>query len=463
MAMTDPPPLVLFSPRMKTARAHLISVLLGPLGLPVFSAFTLWAMIRAPIPATDVFPVFIALQLLIYLGAGLSWAFGLSLLSTAVALAGFFFSPAPWARLLFALYGVLVWVLFAILNAFDHRRDATWNRFQEEWDGLELDLSRLRADVENARTVVEDSQTRINAFDRLQLFTDDLVGPYHRDELLQRALSGLGTMFPKSRVSLHLFPKPDVPDTNDELGLKMLQWGQPRLLPDRASTTPTWEPGLMIGLPVKGRESFLGWISLEAKQASLPFQIHDLRLASIASDLVSLALGNTERYSQTEALAISDELTGVYTGATLTSGCWKNFAKPVTTDGRFRWCCWTSIILKNQRRPRASHRRRSFALVGSSGDGSGAGNGFCGPLRRGRICGDHALHPRRRRVSVHPTPGENRREHPLSVGSKKHQGHGFCWSGHADPRRAQRRGNDSSVRRGFVRRQKRRAQSREGL
>ncbi len=313
MALIDPPPLVLFSPRMKSARAHLISVLLGPLGLPVLSGITLWAMIRAPAPATDIFPVFIALQLLIYVGAGLSWAFGLSLLATAVALAGFFFSPAPWARALFSLYGVLVWVLFAILNAFDHRRDSTWNRFQEEWDGLELDLSRLQADVENARTIVEDSQTRINAFDRLQLFTDDLVGPYHRDELLQRALSGLGTMFPKSRVSLHLFPKPDVPDPNDEVGLKMLQWGQPRLLPNRGSTTPTWEPGLLICLPVKGRESFLGWISLEAKQTSHPFQIHDLRLASIASDLVSLALGNTERYSQTEALAISDELTGVYT------------------------------------------------------------------------------------------------------------------------------------------------------
>lgn len=52
---------------------------------------------------------------------------------------------------------------------------------------------------------------------------------------------------------------------------------------------------------------------MEAKQARHPFHIHDLRLASIGSDLISLALGNTERFSQTEALAISDELTGVFT------------------------------------------------------------------------------------------------------------------------------------------------------
>lgn len=270
-------------------------------------------MIRSPWPATDVFPAFFALELFLYLGAGLNWAFVLALLASAVALSGFFFSMAPYARILYPLHGLLVWALFWVLSGFDRRRDIAWNRFQEEYDGLELDLSRLQSDVETARTVIEDSQARIHAFDRLQLFTDDLVGPYHRDELLQRAQAGLGTMFPKAKVSLHLFPKPDVPDPTDEWGMKILQWGQPRLLPSRASTTPTWEPGLFICLPVKGRESYLGWISLEAKQTAHPFHIHDLRLASIGSDLISLALGNTERFSQTEALAISDELTGVYT------------------------------------------------------------------------------------------------------------------------------------------------------
>lgn len=290
-----------------------MGVLIGPVGFPLFSALTLWAMIRFSWPAADIFPVFFALELFLYLGAGLNWAFASALLASAVALSGFFFSMAPWARGLYALHGVLLWGVFWALTRFDRHRDIAWNRFQEEWDGLELDLSRLQSDVENARTVIDDSQARIHAFDRLQLFTDDLVGPYHRDELLQRAQAGLGTMFPKAKVSLHLFPKPDVPDPSDEWGMKILQWGQPRLLPSRVSTTPTWEPGLFICLPVKGRDSFIGWISLEAKQAAHPFHIHDLRLASIGSDLISLALGNTERFSQTEALAISDELTGVYT------------------------------------------------------------------------------------------------------------------------------------------------------
>jgi diguanylate cyclase (GGDEF)-like protein len=311
--MTDPSPLLFFSLGTRSARAQIAGLMIGPVGLPLFSGLILWAMIRSPFPAADLFPAFVALELFLYLGAGLAWAFAAALLASAVALGGFFFSMAPWARVLYALQGGLVWGVFWVLCQFDRRRDIAWNRYQEEWDGLELDLSRLQADVENGRTVIEDSQARINAFDRLQLFTDDLVGPYHRDELLQRAQAGLGTMFPKAKVSLHLFPKPDVPDPSDEWGMKVLQWGQPRLLPSRVSSMPTWEPGLFICLPVKGRESFLGWISLEAKQAAHPFHIHDLRLASIGSDLISLALGNTERFSQTEALAISDELTGIYT------------------------------------------------------------------------------------------------------------------------------------------------------
>jgi diguanylate cyclase (GGDEF)-like protein len=305
--------LLFFSPKHRSTKVQVIGLLLGPVGLPLFSGLTIWAMIRSPLPAADIFPAFFALQLFLYLGAGLSWAFASALLASAVALGGFFFSMAPWARVLYALNGLLVWGVFWVLSQFDRRRERASNRYQEEWDGLELELSRLQSDIENARTVIDDSQARIHSFDRLQLFTDDLVGPYHRDELLQRAQVGLGNMFPKAKVSLHLFPKPDVPDPSDEWGMKVLQWGQPRLLPSRVSTTPTWEPGHFICLPVKGRDSFLGWISLESKVASHPFHIHDLRLASIGSDLISLALGNTERFSQTEALAISDELTGIYT------------------------------------------------------------------------------------------------------------------------------------------------------
>ncbi|MBL0059504.1 MAG: diguanylate cyclase [Elusimicrobia bacterium] len=313
MSLTEPQPLLLFSTGARSRGTQLAALLIGPAGLPLFTALILWGMVRAPLPATHLFPLFVSLELFLYLGAGLSWVFATAILASAVALGGFFFSMAPWARTLYAIHGILVWVVFWVLSLFDRRRNATWNHFHEEWDGLELDLSRLQADVETARTVIEDNQARIGAFDRLQLFTDDLIGPYHRDELLQRAQAGLRTMFPKARVTLHLFPKPDAPDPGDEWGMKVLQWGQPRLLTSRASTTPTWEPGLFICLPVKGRETYLGWIALEAKSADQPFHIHDLRLASIGSDLISLALGNTERFSQTEALAISDELTGVYT------------------------------------------------------------------------------------------------------------------------------------------------------
>jgi diguanylate cyclase (GGDEF)-like protein len=284
-------------------------------------------MLKAPLPASHLFPLFVLLQLFLYIGAGLGWAFGATVLATFVALGGFFFSGAPWSHALFPLTGALVWAVFWVLSFFDRRRTAAWNRHQEDWDGLELEVSRLQADVENAKSEIEDNQSRLGSFHRLQSFTDDLVGPYHRDELLQRAQAGLVGMFPKSKVTLHLFPKPDAPDPHDEWGMKILQWGQPRLLASRGSTAPTWEPGLFICLPVKGRESFLGWIGLESKAADHPFHIHDLRLASIATDLISLALGNTEKFTQTEALAISDELTGLYTRGYLNERLLEEVAK----------------------------------------------------------------------------------------------------------------------------------------
>src|SRR5262249_11803611 len=110
-----------------------------------------------------------------------------------------------------------------------------------------------------------------------------------------------------------LFPRPDVPNPEDDWGRRILQWGQPRLFPTRATPTPTWEPGTFVCLPLKNRDNVIGWMGLEAKTPDVLFQVQDLRLASVATDLVALALGNTERYSQTEAMAISDELTGLYT------------------------------------------------------------------------------------------------------------------------------------------------------
>lgn len=304
-----------------------VALFLGPVGLPILSLAILAVLLRAPWPATRTFPLFMALELGLYLGAGLGWSFGAALVGSTAGVLGFFFSTAPHTRLLFASHTALLWGVFALLSFFDRRRQIAWNRFHEEWDGLEMDLAHLQSDVANTRAQIEDSRARIVAFDRLQLFTDDLIGPYHREELLAKVQSGLGAMFPRGKVSLHLFPKPDAPNPEDEMGIKLLQWGQPRLLASRTSNVPTWDQGQLIALPLKGRENFIGWIALEAKNAESPFAIHDLRLASIACDLIALALGNTERFTQTEALAISDELTGVYTRGYFNERLLEEFAK----------------------------------------------------------------------------------------------------------------------------------------
>jgi hypothetical protein len=93
--MTDPSPLLFFSLGTRSARAQIAGLMIGPVGLPLFAGLILWAMIRSPFPAADLFPAFVALELFLYLGAGLAWAFASALLASAVALGGFFFSMAP--------------------------------------------------------------------------------------------------------------------------------------------------------------------------------------------------------------------------------------------------------------------------------------------------------------------------------------------------------------------------------
>ncbi len=320
-------PLLLASEFGRGRIASFLSLFWGPLGLPLLCGGVLAAMLQSSLPAVELFPLFLAVQLAIYLGAGLWWCLGAALFTTFVGFFGFFFSSVPATRGLYAGHIALAWAVFYLLGVFDRQRQKSWNRYHEEWDGLELEVSNHQSDLEETRAVIEDNRARIVAFDRLQLFTDDLIGPYHREELLGKAQSGLGAMFPRAKVSLHLYPKPDAPSPDDELGMKMLQWGQPRLLASRPATVPTWDRGPVIVLPVKGRENFLGWILLEAKNPDTPFEIHDLRLASIASDLIALALSNTERFTQTEALAISDELTGIYTRGYFNERLLEEFAK----------------------------------------------------------------------------------------------------------------------------------------
>jgi diguanylate cyclase (GGDEF)-like protein len=269
-------------------------------------------MIRWPVPAAHVYPAFAGLLALLYVTSGPWWAFQVGCLATIVGLLALLLSTTLESKLAFAAGLILVWVLFGIISAIHRRYQTACNHLQEDCDRLDLDISRLTSDLQGVEADVEDYRARIPAYHRLQAFTDDLIGAYSRQEMVFRVRRGLQDMFPKCDVLIEFFPQTNNPSPEDIWGHRAMESSQPLLCTARIRPTPSWS-GRFVFLPLKIEDAMAGWVGLESREGAEAFNVQDLRLAGIAVNIVSLALGNAELYAQTQALAMSDSLTGLYT------------------------------------------------------------------------------------------------------------------------------------------------------
>jgi diguanylate cyclase (GGDEF)-like protein len=285
----------------------------GPVGLPLATILIWGAMLRGPWESPALLPMFHILVLSLYAGAGLWWALGAGVAGALTVAVGLVFAVGASQKALFLFHAAVGGALLAFLSRGEERRWARHQRRQEELDCLDMGLARLAAENETFQRDIADGKAQQGAYARLQDFADGLVGPAHRDDLLARVRRGLEDMFPGSRAGLTLFPGPDAPATEDLWGQRSLQWGQPRLFPSAdPGGTATWAPGRFFLIPLKGRDAVTGYLSLESV-SERPFPVTDLRLVAVAADLIALALDNTERFAHTESLAITDELTGLFT------------------------------------------------------------------------------------------------------------------------------------------------------
>jgi diguanylate cyclase (GGDEF)-like protein len=139
------------------------------------------------------------------------------------------------------------------------------------------------------------------------------VGAYSQQELINRAQNALGDMFPRAQVTLRIFPDKNQPNASDVWGQRSLQSSQAVLFTAKATPIPTLAMGKFIFVPLVVGGANIGWMGLDMNKDDEQFDIHDLRLAGISSNLVSLALHNADLYSQTQALATTDSLTGLHT------------------------------------------------------------------------------------------------------------------------------------------------------
>jgi len=307
--------------------ANIALAFLGPLGLVPLSLFILWVMVRSPLPAVQTFPLFGVLMILLFVGAGALWGFEAACIASLVGLLGFVLADARGARFAFAAHIALLWTVFVYLSWIHRRHQLAQTRVEEYRDRLDLDISRLAADVQALKRSASDHQERIPAYHRLQNFTDDLIGAFSRQEMILRARKGLKELFPKADVTLEFFAQNNAPDPNDAWGQSAAKSPPPQLLVSRHRPAPTWTRGRFIFAPLKVQNDVAGWMGIEAREEAASFEIQDLRFALIALDLIGLALGNAELYAQTQSLAISDSLTGLFTRGYFTERFEEEFQK----------------------------------------------------------------------------------------------------------------------------------------
>lgn len=287
--------------------------LVGPIGVPTFTLIVLWLMIKVPFSAGHVFPFFAAGMVFLYLSPGPMWAFQVTSAATVIGLLGFILTDRPACKLLFLANIGFLWALFYLMSRVNGRYQAVRHGLNEELDRLEITVGRFNNDVRQMKTQVTESRKRIHAYHRLESFIDDLVGAYSQQELINRAQSALEDMFPKAQVSLRIFPEKNQPNSTDIWGQRSLQSSQAVLFTTKVTPIPTLALGKFIFVPLVVGGGNIGWMGLDLQKDDAQFDIHDLRLAGIASNLVGLALHNADLYSQTQALATTDSLTGLHT------------------------------------------------------------------------------------------------------------------------------------------------------
>lgn len=324
----DPAPLLAFpSASPWGRRANTAAAAAGPLVTLAAGVALLWAMARLPSPAVRIYPLFALFQIFLFLRGGPLGAFASALFASFAGLVGLFATETPGASWVFLGHCAFFWLLFYQLHRLDTNRQMILSRWEERADRLAMDMQSLSTREEILVEDLEDTEERSRSYTRLQGFADDLIGAYGREELVEKGRRGLESMFPRSEVRLTLFRESNTPEPADEWGRRARRFGQPQMFPSHRVRIGTLTEGLFLFVPLRIRESVIGWMSLERGDGMRPFRLQDLRLAVIAGDLVALAVGNAERYAQIESLAIADGLTGIFTRGYLDERLQEEFAK----------------------------------------------------------------------------------------------------------------------------------------
>ncbi|MFZ6027842.1 MAG: diguanylate cyclase [Chloroflexota bacterium] len=221
--------------------------------------------------------------------------------------------------------------LGAALISFHDQHDFTEEEIRwGERAAQQIALALLKAQL------LAEAQRRATEAETLRLAGAAVAGTLHQQEAIERVLNELKRVVPYDSASVMLLREGEMeivgengfsqtanvrgkrfPLTEGTPNAIVYQTRQPYLLEDAPllyegfHRPPADQIRGWLGVPVLANEAIIGMITLDSHQSGTFTQEH-VRLASAFADQVAIALENSRLFEETQRLAISDSLTGLF-------------------------------------------------------------------------------------------------------------------------------------------------------
>lgn len=281
--------------------------------VPVFSSigFFIWIyfFIKARPEKISIFPLSSIILIPLYF---LSGSFYSGIMLGFLTLIGFLsvvLTSSNAYRLAFILEIIWFWGLFFLLEHYQRSHSNEKNRVREENDVLETKISIVNSAVEENVRECSNLKQRISNYQLLGGMVQTLGSTLDEVKIIP-LICELATRFVGKGVW-----KVKKGPANDEVSRYIKENKLPIIVKDmkidNRFLAKQQKYNSLIAVPLELNEKFWG-ILIGTELETNAFDESDLRLLSILTGIASLALNNANLYQQTQELAITDGLTGLY-------------------------------------------------------------------------------------------------------------------------------------------------------
>lgn len=288
-------------------RKSIKEVLGGVFIAVIFIAVTI-TLIKSPLPH-HYLSFYLALEIIAFALFSLYGAVVVATASTFAAV-GILLIAESW----FAFGAILTyWTTIAILNKYLAGVSQEYGEQKLEIENKEKEIGELITEEKKYSSQIPILKERIARYIKMAEFSLKLSTSFNDEKLYSFILEYVKKFFPGKKLSLLTEPE-------DQYDRWVLEKKIPLLVEStgkdyRFKKEQNYDVTSLIECPLFQfqKDEVVGTIKIESENA--PFIPADLRVLNVASTLSSIALEKARLFRRTEELAITDDLTGLYTHA----------------------------------------------------------------------------------------------------------------------------------------------------